>query len=426
MRKLHGVIPFVLIAVGVGILVFVLSSPPIEEGRCALRRKATGNPRENQLAALAWQPLEPQLSRPNDVQDSPQGFTRPCFYGLETKEGRLAVALDLSCGRLCLDTDRDGLFSDEHCFGARSVKLARRADRQWRFGPVRWSADGGQEAAVFYAPQRAVDQPAFLSPYPAYYRSGRLRLQGNAYTVAVMDGDYDGRFGSVVSLPAGFGAVAHVPPENQWRVPRCDLFAIDKDRDGNFECSLYGSSEVMPLSKLVLLGDRYYTLDVSADGSGLALTPAEPTCGRLAIEPANAQLQLRLWSDAVDQSLSRAVGPWDLPVGAYQTLYAVVTLQDANGDHWTFSTLREVGELASFQIQPGETTRLRVGPPFVVKADVERIGPRTVSITPILVGCGGEQYRADCERNYRRAPERPFQIVDEKGSVLAADKFQYG
>ena len=113
-------------------------------------------------------------------------------------------------------------------------------------------------------------------------------------------------------------------------------------------------------------------------------------------------------------------------MGTYQTLYAVLNLPDAKGDNWTFSTLREVGDLASFQIQSGETTRLRIGPPFVVKTQVQRAGGKIISISPVLVGCAGEQYQADFRRNSRRAPERTFKIVDEKGNVLVADKFQFG
>jgi hypothetical protein len=106
-------------------------------------------------------------------------------------------------------------------------------------------------------------------------------------------------------------------------------------------------------------------------------------------------------------------------------LYAVVVLQDSKGDGWIFSTLRDTGKLGLFEIRPNETTRIRLGPPFVVKMDVRRVDARTLSICPIVVGCGGEQYRADFHHT-SRAPERTFKIVDEKGNVLVADKFQFG
>jgi hypothetical protein len=419
-RKQHWAIPFVFLALGGGVLWLLFSRQPIEEGRCQLRRKAIGNPVESQFTALAWQYLRPESSRPDDVKDLPSDFAQPCFYHMDTSQGRWPVVVDLSHGqRLSFDTDRDGLFSDERYFRARSVRLHPQDGRRGRFGPVRIEsgASGGQEAAIFYSLNYPTDQSPSLMVYPAYYWYGRLRIDGRVHGVAVVDGDHDGQFGSIVSPPT----------DPRWRWPCSDLFAIDRNGDGKFETSLYAhSSEVMPLSRMVLLDGSYYAIDVSPDGSRLGLAKTEPTLGHLAINPANAKLQLRLWSDAADQFLSPVAGSWDLPVGTYQTLYAVLNLPDSNGDNWTFSTLRDVGGLTSFKIQAGETTRLRVGPPFVVKAQVQRVGGGIISISPVVVGCAGEEYQADFRCNSRRAPERTFKIVDEKGTVLVADRFQYG
>ena len=96
--------------------------------------------------------------------------------------------------------------------------------------------------------------------YPAYYRYGRLRLNGRIHKVAVVDGDHDGQFGLIVS----------VPTDSRWRWPRSDVFAIDSNGDGKFETSLYARcSEVMPLSRMVLLDGSYYAIDVAPDGSRL-------------------------------------------------------------------------------------------------------------------------------------------------------------
>ena len=261
-RKVRWAILFGLIVLGGGTLWLLLGHEPIEEGRCKLRRRAIGNPAENQVAELAWQLLEPEPARPDEVRDLPHGFDQPCFYHVEIHGERLAVALDWSHGRLCLDTDHDGRFANERCFRAKSVKLTPRGNRRWRFGPIRLNVDNGtgQGHVAFYMLHHAVDRPTFLSVYPASYRSGKLRLDGQVYQVAVVDGDYDGRFGSVVSLPV----------DSTWRWPRSDVFAIDGNRDGKFEVSLYAHrSEVMPLSRMVLLGSRYYAVDVAPDGSQL-------------------------------------------------------------------------------------------------------------------------------------------------------------
>jgi hypothetical protein len=431
-RKPHWAVLCGLIVLGGGTAWLVSGRESIEEGRCRLIRRKVDlhhlNRLDNALLRLACQNLEPESPRPDDVKDLPDGFRQPRFYHVDTRGSRLPLVLDSARDRrLCVDLNRDGLLSGELCFQARSLESDRWGRRPWRFGPIFLGdgPSGGQGAAAFDAICYATDRPAPLSLYPAYYQSGRLRIDGRVCEVALVDGDYDGRFGSLVSLPAGQGAVADVLPEDTWRAPRCDLFAIDWNGDGKYEFSSAERSEVMPLSKMVLLGDRYYAIKVVPDGSELSLTPTEPAFGCLAIDPPNAELLLRLWSDAADQRISRSVGPWDLPVGAYRTLYAVVVLQDSKGDGWIFSTLRDTGKLGLFEIRPNETTRIRLGPPFVVKMDVHRVDARTLSICPIVVGCGGEQYRADFHHT-SRAPERTFKIVDEKGNVLVADKFQFG
>jgi len=432
-RKPHWAALCGLIVLSGGILGLLSGRESLKEGRCQLVRRQVDlshlNRLDSALLRLACQSLEPESSRPDDIKDLPNGFQQPRFYHMDTKGGRLPLVLDAAHDRrLCVDLNRDGLLAGEQCFQAQSLKSDRWGRYPLRFGPI-FMGDGpssGRGVAAFDAIYYAADGPAPLSVYPTYYLSGRLQIDGRVCDVALVDGDYDGRFGSLVSLSAGLGAVGDVFPEDTWRAPRCHLFAIDWNGDGKYQFSPTDRSEVMPLSKMVLLGDRYYAIEVTPEGSELSLTPTEPVFGRLAIDPANATLFLRLWSDAADQCISRSTGPWDLPVGTYQTLYAVVILQDSKGDTWTFSTLRDTGRLGLFEVRPHETTQVRLGPPFVVKIDVRRVDAETISICPIVVGCGGEQYQADFQRNWRRAPERTFKIVDEKGNVLVTDKFQFG
>ncbi len=406
------------IILGGGLLWLIFDREAIEEGWCTLKPKAVGNPATNALATLAWQVLEPELSRPNDISDLPNGFSQACYYRMKTGDTGLALAMDLSSTeKLSFDADRDGRLSGEQCFPARSVNLRSDVKRQ-QYGPIslRCGPSDAGEAAVFYAISPPFSQPSILSLYPAFYRVGKLRIDGRVHKVAVVDGDYDGRFGPLISLP--------VP--TRFRLPGSDIFAIDINRDGKFETSLYSrTNEVMPLSRMVRLGESYYAVDVSADGSRLALTKAQPAFGRLAIEPPDAKVQLKLWSDAADQFFSCDAGTWDLPAGTYQAIDPVLSLPDPNRGLWVFRVI-DAGRLSLFTVRPSETTWFRMGPPFTVTADVHKNADGTVSISPVITGCAGERYQADFERNGRRAPDRTFKIVDEKGTVLVADKFQYG
>lgn len=421
MRKRRWTILLAAILLSGGLLWAFFCHEPIQEGRCTLRRKAVGDPGKNQLVSLAGQALEFTSSCPNDVRDLPNGFRRPRFSHITAGGESLPVGLDFSSEpRLCLDTNRDGLLSNERCFHAKTVQPYPR-EPYWRFGPisVTSSPQKDQAAGAFYVLYRVRNrnkvQGEFFYPgslYPASHWYGRLRLDGRIYKVAVVDGDYDGQFRSIVSVPVDRGR----------RVPGCDVFAIDRNRDGKFECSLDTQSEVAPLSRLLLLNDRYYAVNITADGGKLELIPAEPEQGQLVVDAPDAKLQLRLWSDAADQYLSPAGTRWDLPAGKYQTLAAVLRLRDAAGNEWAFTT----GELATFEIRPEQTTRLRAGPPFVVTSRVKQVNPEWVSINLAVVGCAGEEYQASFQRNGRRPPEPTFQIIDEKGAVLVADKFQYG
>ncbi len=421
MKKRRWIILFGLVALGGGVLWMLFGREPIQEGRCRLvRRKA--DPR-GQLIGLAVQMLPSQTARPDSVRDLPAGFERPCYYEMNSDDRRIPLVVNLS-GRpaLCLDTNGDGVLSQERRFAATRVRETEVSSNSWRFGPMSLASQDNSSNADgrFYVNCYRVDAPGPLTTFPVFFRTGKLRLDGRTYRVAVVDGDYDGRYRSVISLPL----------DHARRLPACDVFAIDLNRNGKFEISLFNRSEVVPLGRLVLVEDTYYAVEIAPDATSLALSKAEPRFGTLIVEPNDATAELKLWSDAADQRLPEGCR-WQLPAGEYKAIYAILRKTDASGDVWTFrsnlsSAFTHLGPLEFFTIHAGETTSIKLGPPFVVKADVRKTGSGTVSISPVLTGCGGEAYQVDFRRNNRRAPERAFKIVDEKGNVLVADKFQYG
>jgi hypothetical protein len=265
------------------------------------------------------------------------------------------------------------------------------------------------------------ETPGPLTTFPVSVRTGKLKLAGKTYRVAVVDGDCDGSFNSILSLPL----------DREWRLPASDVFAVDLNRNGKFRTSSpYARSEVMPLGRLVQIADAYYAIDIASDGTSLTLSRTHPQLGTLLIDANDAIVELKLWSDAADQYVPQGC-QWQLPAGKYKAIYAMLAKADASGDVWTFSprlssAYTHLGPLEFFEIRPGETTSVRIGPPFVVKADVQKTGSRTVSIALVIMGCAGEVYSADFRRNGRRALQRAFKIMDKEGNVLVTDKFQYG
>ncbi len=411
-----------LAVVAVVLLVLALIGEPIEEGRCKLVRKKADP--DSQLLGLAFQFLRPLADRPDGVQDGPADFAQPRYYHIKSGDKPILMAADFSRKqvRLCIDTDDDGLLSEERCLTARLSKETPVSGRRQQFGPISLIFGRGtaKTDGAFYVNCFREDARGLLIPYPAYFRTGKLRLAGQTYRVAVVDGDHDGLYRSILSLPL----------DNAWRLPGCDVFAIDLNQNGTFEVSLSQPSEVMPLGRLVRVADAYYAIDVTPDNTSLTLSRTEPQFGTLVIEPNDAPVDLKLWSDAADRYLSQG-GAWQLPAGTYKAVNLRLEKTDASGACWAFSLATNVatshlGALDFFTIEPGQTTSIHIGPPFVIRADVEKTGPRVVSIAPAIVGCGGEEYDIGFRRNHRRAPEPAFRIVDEEGTVLVDDRFQYG
>ena len=422
MRVRHWTIVFAVIALGGGLLWMMLGREPIEDGRCRLTRKKADP--SSQLTGLTYQFVQPLDGKPDGVQDVPAGFGQPRYYRIMSGDKPILMVADFTEKnvRLCADTDGDGILSEERCFKAKLSKETPVSGRRQQLGPISLvSGDGAARANDgFYVICYREDARDMLIPFAAFFRTGRLRLDGRTYRVAVVDGDYDGSYHSILSLPL----------DRPWRLPACDVFAIDLNRNGKFEVSMYDRSEVRPLGRLVKVADDYYALDIAPDGMSLTLSKTEPQFGTLAVESNDTTAELRLWSDAADQHLPEG-RRWQLPVGKYKGIYAILRKTDASGDVWTFgssssSAFTRLGPLEFFTIKPGETTSTRLGPPFVVKADVQKGPSGTVSISLVLVGCRGEEYQAGFRRNNRRAPEREFKIVDEQGNVLVADKFKYG
>jgi len=420
MRRLRWAILFALIALGGGTLWLLLGHESIEEGRCRLvRRKADPS---SQLMGLAFQMLQPQTTKPDRVRNLPAGFDRPCYYEIKSSDKRIPLVVNLSeRPALCLDTNGDGVLSQERCFAATRVRETKVSSSSLRFGPISLVSEDGssQTDGTFYVNTYRTDAPGPLTAFPAFFRTGKLRLAGQTYQVAVVDGDCDGRFHSILSLPL----------DQAWRIPESDVFAIDLNHNGQFEISLSGRSEVMPLGHLIQVADTYYAIDIASDGRSLALAKTELEFGTLSIEPNDTMAELRLWSDASDQYLRGR--QWRLPAGKYKGIYAAFEKKDASGDVWSFSSNLSsaftcLGPLEFFTIQPGETTSVKIGPPFAVKTDVQRAGPENVSIGGVLAGCAGEEYQMGCRRNDRALPSPAFKIVDEKGTVLVAGKFEYG
>lgn len=412
------IILFSVVAAG-GILWAILIYEPVLEGRCKLTPRRFKQ--DSQLMGLAVHILQALPAKPAHVRNLPPDFERPYYYHLQSAERSITMVLDMGRNRrLCLDLDGDGDLSGEQCFGAKAIQASGAVSREQQFGPVSLISqdESDDSAGRFYVRHYREDGPGPLFIYPIFFKQGKLRLGKHDYKVAVVDGDFDGQFNSVLKLPQDHGL----------RIPFSDIFGIDLNGNGKFEVSARWHSEVMPLGRLVNMSGSYYSLDISAAEQSLTLRKAEPALGTLQIEPADTVLRLKLWSDAADQCL---VGQqWQLPAGKYKAVQLELEKESEQGDIWTFSSntasaWTHLGKLEFFTISPGETTPIELGPPFVIRTDIQKTFFGTINISPVILGRAGEQYTLACRRT--NGTSRPtFKIIDEKGKVLVNDSFEYG
>jgi len=229
--------------------------------------------------------------------------------------------------------------------------------------------------------------------------------------VAVVDGNFDGRYGKIFSTPI----------KNIWR-PGCDSFAIDLNRNGRLDWALYERSELTPLSRMIKIEDTYYSIDVATNGTALELKKVEPEFGILDL--GGADVKMKLWSDAAEQNITGSEENRRLPAGKYRTIFIELNQKDSSGNRWTLTSSR-AGKLEDFEIRPGRKSSFKIGPLFQIKTTAQR-SSNNVLIGFDLEGQAGEQYRADVGRNGIRVSPPVFKIIDESGNVVDTGRFKYG
>jgi hypothetical protein len=105
-----------------------------------------------------------------------------------------------------------------------------------------------------------------------------------------------------------------------------------------------------------------------------------------------------------------------LPAGGQSSS---VSQTDANGVAWAL-------DQAGGALLSTEPNGSKAGPPILVKADVQKVGEREMSIGLVLEGQAGEQYRPVVKKNGTPISAPRLRIVNEAGQVIAQDSFQYG
>ena len=407
-------IPLVILALIAGAI--LLSNwyryAPREEGRCRLRR--VSSPREKPVLAGRYYTTE-QI-QPEAVTDLPAALTSEIrFFEIPMPDGYLTGCIGEKRGKLVVyaDTNRNGLLSDEKPYNAKTIKVGSRGNRRkyQRFGPITLKAD--KDTSPQMKPCYFVtDSIVHFTMRPTEEYTGKIRLGEQVYKLTVTDGDYDGKFTTVFSPE-------HVHVRGGFVL--CDTIGIDFDGDGDYMPVISESIERMPLSKMLRIGEQYYSVDLSEEMQ-LTLTKTEPQFGTL--QTSVPEVTALLWSDAFCGYVKIADGNCSLPAGRYHMHDFEGRLRTGD-DTWKMTCWYGTGTLGDFRIDAGQTTRLDFGPPFTAKVKVTQHN-RKVLLGVNFKGAGGEQYHLNIQKNDEVIEAPSFSIAAEDGTILHTGQFEYG
>lgn len=265
------------------------------------------------------------------------------------------------------------------------------------------TGDATVKVFFVYTGPRTGDNNPWLGACAAGYMAGEVKLEGQAYRVAVIDRNIDGRY-STVDLDSD---------EIWWKA---DALALDLDQDGQFS-----AMEVQPLTKAVHVKDAYYT--VPDGSSSIRFEKYEPRMGTLDLGAADATLVAM--SDTLYHNLTGLDGKWQVPEGRYGGERFSLSKTDAQGAKWTLKCL-DLGPLAKFEVRGGETTAAKVGPPLVLKVEAGAAEAGQVALNLALAGKGGETYSVGVQKGGVQPKPPKVKVLDSAGKVLAEGNSEYG
>ncbi|MBN1806598.1 MAG: hypothetical protein JW837_15220 [Sedimentisphaerales bacterium] len=404
------------------ILIITLLSVLVLLSTCAKRKEGY-----SKLSAHNVNTLEPAIyyacqdqfklkEKPVQPKDLPKNISGQVSYfiaGIADKYIPIMIDHMNDC-KLYLDADADGCLSDEKAFTPKPVKrhLFDRVDH-YKFGPI--TVEFQQTKGKFTKRICIISRDKemrYITLCPAEYRKGKVLLGDALYEVRVLDGNFDEKYDKIFSPPV----------ENIWR-PGCDSFAVDLNRNKKVDFNYSHHSELMPLGRMVKVGNSYYNINITEKGRSIELNKIRPDFGILDL--GNEKIKLKLWSDAAQQYITGFGENIRIPAGRYQAFFLELSRKDSKNNTWDFTSYRDTGSLKNFEITKDRMTSFKIGPPFKIETTMRNSGDR-VNINFKLIGQASEQYGPDFKRNGKRVSPPILKIIDERDNVVYSDRFEYG
>jgi len=160
-------------------------------------------------------------------------------------------------------------------------------------------------------------------------------------------------------------------------------------------------------------------------GSGLTLLYYSQRKGFMGIDAGGVNAVLHLGSNWFTSATITSDGePSAIGARIYRPqLLGLSTGQD--GHTWRIESRGPWGDLSTIKVRNNKATALRLGPPFLIKPEINKNGT-IISIGCAIIGQAGEQYENLITKDNQVVTGAKFKIVDETGNVLKSGSFEYG
>jgi hypothetical protein len=347
-------------------------------------------------------------SKPRTLSGVPGDFSRNAVYlVVETGGSKRVAVANTTRGRLLIDMDMDNSLGNDQAVSGKAIECVTGFGRESAiaFGPITLpassSGDGPEKSADVYV---TVTRNGFTYLRPTGFYTADIELSGRKVAAAVIDANFDGLYDGILSPGAA-----------------PDVLIVDLNGDGNIDDFTSSSGETAPLGKLLHTRESYYAVQVAPDGSSIAIEEAKPEFGTL--DAGLPEAVAALWSDCGFHSLKGSDGKLQAPAGFYQPFRLALEKRNRGG-RWTL-TAEDTGTLKGFDVEAGQTTSVKFGPPLTFKADARRSG-QTVSLGITAFGQAGERYPVSANLNGKRQDAPAVQVTAEDGTRLASGRFKYG
>lgn len=321
-----------------------------------------------------------------------------------------------------------------------------------------------------YSQLDAEDSPRYVSVSLRNHacREGKLTLNGKAHRVFVLDYNSNGRFDDACRVEKVNFSDREL---GSYAMPG-DMVLIDPEaKQHNWGYDPCSSSDRQYLSKLLNIGDKYYTVKITPAGDRLTVEPAKLPMAHLVNDhgpyralldggergvikisgdkhkpapvPAGEWCLLDYQIDLTGVSASQpstasdsqpASQPASAPAPKRKSLWsalASIVSSDAsevvlNRPKFDIATARATAKAKPVKVAAGKTETLPFGPPYrpVVTVDY-REDKKEARLTLSLLGSGGEEVSNLMVKGDRPSPPS-FKIHNNKGELVKQGKFEFG